>query len=148
MRKFIVGAYWGGLVAAAIGLLPIVLLRPGFIPDELMAQLHAAMPALVLAGFALLTSVLAAGVMLVLREVAALRAAMARAVAAPGELGGRLSDWRGAVLSRKPTMSCHACERTNWTEASHCVDCGAPLASDRAKGMGGATAMGGAAGAH
>lgn len=142
MRKFIVGAYWGGLVAAAVGLLPIVILRPGFIPAALMAELHAAVPALVLAGFALLTSVVAAGVMLVLREVAALRAAVARAMAAPTELGGRLSEWQGAMLARKPTMSCHACNRTNWTEATHCVDCGAPLAA------GSAPTMGGAAGAH
>lgn len=147
MRKFIVGAYWGGLMAAAIGLLPIVILRPGFIPAEVMAELHAAVPALVLAGFALLTSVVAAGVMLVLREVAALRAAVARAMAAPAELGGRLSEWHGAVLARKPTMSCHACDRTNWTEATHCVDCGAPLAT-QAKGMGGTSAIGDAAGAH
>ena len=47
MRTFIVGAYWGGLMAAAIGLLPIVILRPGFISVELQHQLNAAVPALV-----------------------------------------------------------------------------------------------------
>jgi len=108
---------------------------------ELQHQLNAAVPALVLAGFALLTSVLAAGVMLVLREVASLRAALGRAAAPAAELGGRLSEWRGAMLSRKPTLSCHACGRTNWTEARHCVDCGAPLAA-------GDAAIGGTAGAH
>jgi uncharacterized paraquat-inducible protein A len=86
--------------------------------------------------------------MLVLREVASLRTAMARTLAAPAELGGRLSDWRGALLARKATISCHACGRTNWTEATHCVDCSAPLTMDRTKAMGGATAIGGAAGAH
>ena len=147
MRNFIVGAYWGGLFAAAIGLLPIVILRPGIIPVEVQEQLHAALPALVLAGFALLTSVLAAGVMLVLREVGALRASMARAATTPNAALGRLSQWRGAVLARKPTVSCDGCGRTNWTEATHCVDCGKPMAAggDPLAGSGDAR-LGGAAG--
>jgi hypothetical protein len=98
---------------------------------EWLEHLHRMLPALLLSGFALLTSVLAAAMVLILREIAALRGVLDRAVNLPSELPSRLSHWTG--LSRlghgKATVSCPACRRTNWTEAMACVDCGAPIAS-------------------
>jgi len=127
VRKFLVGAYWGGLLACAVGLLPLVLLRPAVLPVEYIQHLHNMVPVLVLAGFALLTSVLAASTMLILRELVALRAALDRAAALPATLPARLSHWTG-LSSGKATHSCPACGRTNWTDALVCVDCGTPLA--------------------
>ena len=74
MRKFIVGAYWGGLLTVAMGLLPIIVFRPRLLPLGSMEELQQLTPVLLLAGFALLTSVLAAGTMVILREIAAVRA--------------------------------------------------------------------------
>lgn len=132
MRKFLVGAYWGGLLACGLGLLPLLLLRPAILPDAYIAHLHNIVPVLMLAGFALLTSVLAAGTMLILRELAALRAALDRAVALPAALPAKISHWTGMshVGQDKATHSCPACRRTNWTNALVCVDCGTSLATD------------------
>lgn len=135
MRKFIVGAYWGGLLAIALGLLPIIVFRPRLLPEGPVEQLQQLTPIVLLAGFALLTSVLAAGTMVILREIAAIRAAIERASALPAGLPARLSSWaaRGSATGAtigKATMSCHGCGRTNWTDAFACVDCGAPLACD------------------
>ncbi len=130
MRKFLVGIYWGGLLACAVGLLPLLLLRPAILPDAYFLHLHDLVPVLLLAGFALLTSALAAGTMLILRELAALRAVLDRAVALPAALPARLSHWTGMshLGPDKATHSCPACRRTNWTNALACVDCGTTLA--------------------
>lgn len=134
MRKFIVGAYWGGLFAVALGLLPIIVFRPRLLPLGSMEELQPLTPIVLLAGFALLTSVLAAGTMVILREIAAVRAALERVATMPAALPARLSGWadkaQGGTLVGKATMPCHACGRTNWTDAFACVDCGAPLACD------------------
>jgi len=129
LRTFLVGAYWGGLVAASAGLLAIVVMRPSILPVEYVQHIQQMIPVLVVAGFALLTSVLAAGVMLVLRELAAVRAAVDRAVALPAQLPARLSTWSGAAGQGggKATTSCASCGRTNWREALVCVDCGTPM---------------------
>ncbi len=120
MRKFVVGAYWGGLVAAAVGLLPLVLLRPQLVSQGLVEG----MPALVLAGFALLTSVLAAGVMLILREIGDLRAALETGASRRGGSPSRLTSWAANAAGTKVTVPCGACGRTNWAEAHTCVGCG------------------------
>ncbi len=130
MRKFIVGAYWGGLLTVALGLLPILVFRPRLLPEAPVEQLQQLTPIVLLAGFALLTSVLAAGTMVILREIAAVRAAIERATALPATLPGRLSSWAGAGPGGKATVACHACGRTNWNDAFACVECGAPLACD------------------
>jgi len=132
VRNFLVGAYWGGLLACAVGLLPLVLFRPANLPVEYIHYLHNMVPVLVLVGFALVISVLAAGAMLILRELAALRAALDRAAALPAALPERLSRWTGLsyIGQGKATHSCPACRRTNWTDALVCVDCGTPLAQD------------------
>ena len=135
MHKFIVGAYGGGLLAVAIGLLPIIVFRPRLLPFGSMEDLQQLTPILLLAGFALLTSVLAAGTMVILREIAAVRAALERAGNNANGLPARLSGWAGKAqanggLMGKATVPCHACGRTNWTDAFSCVDCGAPLACD------------------
>lgn len=135
MRKFIVGAYWGGLLAVAVGLLPIIVFRPRLLPLGSMEELQQLTPIVLLAGFALLTSVLAAGTMVILREIAAVRAALERVSTMPADLPARLSTWAGrasgaGALSGKATAPCQACGRTNWTDAFACVDCGAPLACD------------------
>ncbi len=133
MRRFLVGAYWGGLLACGVGLLPLLLLRPAIVPEAYIRHLHDMAPMLILAGFALLTSVLAAGAMLILRELAALRAALDRASALPAALPARLSQWTGMSSHsghEKATHACPACRRTNWTNALVCVDCGTPLAPD------------------
>lgn len=129
MRTFLVGAYWGGLVAATAGLLAIVVLQSSVLLAEYVQHLQQMIPVLVLAGFALLTSVLAAGITLVLRELVAVRAAVDRAVALPAQLPARLSNWTGMAGSGggKATTSCAACGRTNWREALVCVDCGTPM---------------------
>ena len=95
MRKFIVGAYWGGLLAVAIGLLPIIVFRPRLLPFGSMEDLQQLTPILLLAGFALLPSVLAAGTMVILREIAAVRAALERAGNNANGLPARLSGWAG-----------------------------------------------------
>ncbi len=135
MRKFIVGAYWGGLLAVAMGLLPIIVFRPRLLPLGSMEDLQQLTPILLLAGFALLTSVLAAGTMVILREIAAVRTALERAGSNANGLPARLSGWAGKAqgkggLMGKATAPCHACGRTNWSDAFSCVDCGAPLACD------------------
>lgn len=130
MRKFIVGAYWGGLLAIALGLLPIIVFRPRLLPLASMEELQPLTPVVLLAGFALLTSVLAAGTMVILREIAAVRAALERAGSLPAGLPARLTIWAGKAQAGKATMPCHACGRTNWTDAFACVECGAPLACD------------------
>ena len=136
VRRFVVGAYWGGLVAAAVGLLPLVLLRPQLVPQGLVEG----MPALVLAGFALLTSVLAAGMMLILREIADLRGAMERGVGRRGAAPSRLTSWAASAAGSKVTVPCGACGRTNWAEAHGCVACGAPIMQGDVQGGGAATA--------
>jgi hypothetical protein len=132
VRKFLVGAYWGGLLACALGLLPLLVLRPSAVPAYYLEHLQQMVPALLLAGFALIASLLAAATMLILNELAALRAALDRAATLPAELPARLSNWSG--LSHrghgKATVACPACRRTNWSEALVCVDCTTPLASD------------------
>jgi hypothetical protein len=132
VRKFVVGAYWGGLLACAVVLLPLLMLRPAILPAAYLPHLNDMVPVLVLAGFALLTSVLAAGTMLILRELAALRAALDRAATLPATLPAKLSHWTGMshIGQDKATHSCPACRRTNWTNALVCVDCGTPLAPD------------------
>ena len=134
LRKFIVGAYWGGLLAVAMGLLPIIVFRPRLLPLGSMEDLQQLTPILLLAGFALLTSVLAAGTMVILREIAAVRAALERAGNNANGLPARLSGWAGKAqgngLMGKATAPCQACGRTNWTDAFACVDCGAQLACD------------------
>jgi hypothetical protein len=132
VRKFLVGAYWGGLLACALGLLPIVILQPSAVPAYYLEHLQQMMPALLLAGFALIASLLAAATMLILTELAALRAALDRAATMPADLPARLSNWTGLAPHNhaKATVSCPACRRTNWSEALMCVDCGTPLASN------------------
>jgi hypothetical protein len=134
MRKFIVGAYWGGLLAVALGLLPILVFRPRLLPMASMEELQQLTPIVLLAGFALLTSVLAAGTMVILREIAAVRAALEKVGTMPAELPARLSNWAGRAqgggTGGKATISCNACGRTNWNDAFSCLDCGAPLACD------------------
>lgn len=134
MRTFLVGAYWGGLGSATLGLLAIVVLQPGVLPAEYVTHVQQMIPMLVLAGFALLVSVLAAGVMLVLRELAAVRAAVDRAVSLPAQLPARLTSWTGVDGNGggKATTACSACGRTNWREALVCVDCGTPMISGSA----------------
>ncbi len=129
MRKFIVGAYWGGLLAVALGLLPVIVFRPRVLPLS-MEELQPLTPVVLLAGFALLTSVLAAGTMVILREIAAVRAALERVGTMPASLPARLSGWAAGTQGGKATMPCQACGRTNWSDAFACVDCGAPLACD------------------
>ena len=136
MRKFVVGAYWGGLVAAAIGLLPLVLLRPQLVSQGLVEG----MPALVLAGFALLTSVLAAGVMLILREIGDLRAALETGAGRRGRPPSRLTSWAANAAGTKVTVPCSACGRTNWAEAHTCVECGTLMMQGDVHGGGAATA--------
>lgn len=116
-------------MAATAGLLAIFVLRPALLPVEYLQHIQQMIPVLVLAGFALLTSVLAAGIMLVLRELVAVRAAVDRAVALPAQLPARLSNWTGMAANGggKATTSCAACGRTNWREALVCVDCGTPM---------------------
>ena len=135
MRKFIVGAYWGGLLAVALGLLPIIVFQPRLLPLGSLEQLQPLTPVVLLAGFALLTSVLAAGIMVILREIAGVRAALERAGSMPASslaagLPARLSGWAGKAQGGKATAPCHACGRTNWRDAFACVECGAPLACD------------------
>lgn len=129
MRKFIVGAYWGGLLAVALGLLPVIVFRPRVLPLS-MEELQPLTPVVLLAGFALLTSVLAAGTMVILREIAAVRAALERVGTMPAGLPARLSGWAAGTHGGKATIPCQACGRTNWSDAFACVDCGAPLACD------------------
>lgn len=116
-------------MAAAGGLLPIVLLRPSMVPPALIAHLHQMLPLLLFAGLALLTSVLAAGTMLVLRELGVLRKLLERAAALPAQLPARISNWHGlAAGGVNATTPCRACGRTNWSDALACVDCGAAIA--------------------
>ena len=130
MRNFVVGAYWGGMLVAGFGFLPVLLFRPSIMPAGLIDQLHEITPALVFAWLGLLTSILSAGTMLVLREIGALRALIERAAALPARIPAKVSRWTGmADGGRNATISCHACGRTNWNDAHACVDCGAPLAS-------------------
>jgi hypothetical protein len=128
----LVGAYWGGLVAAAVGILPLVLLNPHIVPPMVFELV----PALVLAGFALLTSVLAAGVMLILREIGELRAAMERGVGRRPTPPSRLTSWAAGAAGTKVTVPCNSCGRTNWAEAASCVGCGSVLPGSTLQGGG------------
>jgi hypothetical protein len=125
VRRFLVGAYWGGL-AAALVVLAVVALRPRILPDAMVQELAQLVPALLVAGVALLTSVLAAGTMLLLREIGEMRVAVERANSRAA-MPTRLRSWAADVAGGKATVPCGACGRTNWAEAHVCVDCGAPM---------------------
>jgi hypothetical protein len=117
-------------LAAALLVLTVVAVRPRMLPEPLVQELAQLVPALLLAGVALLTSVLAAGTMLLLREIGEMRLAVERANARAA-VPTRLRSWAAEMAGGKATVPCGACGRTNWAEAHACVDCGAPMVSGR-----------------